>query len=416
MSFLSSQEARLGLALAIGLLIGTERERRHAERARRGPAGMRSFGLVGFLGGLFGYLGSMPLVTTGAAIVGLSSIAAYVMNRDDPDRGMTTELSLVVTYGLGVLALSNPTLSAGGAAVVASLLAFRGGLHKFAQEILSQEELHDSLVFLLFALVVLPIAPDAQAGPYGAINPQSLTRLVVVLMFLTGVAHIAQRLVGARLGLTLTGFVGGFVSSSATIALLGSWAKEHPTAWRSAVSGALASSVATIVQYFVIISVVDSRLLQVLLPSLGSAAVVAVLLTAAFTWWQEPGDALPEKSGRAFRLWAALGFALVFSLVSIASAALRERMGSAGILLVSTLAALVDAHSTAGSVAAQYRDARLDAHTVQLAIIAALSANTLTKVVLAWTGRQVKYGLCVTASVLLIAAAAWLGLMVVGPL
>jgi len=409
MSFLSSQEARLGLALALGLLIGAERERRQGERQRRAPAGLRTFGLVGFMGGLFGYLSLPALSVVGAIIVGVAAIAAYVVNRDDPDRGMTTELALVVTYGLGLLAMNDPALAAGAATVVASLLAMRGGLHRFTSQTLTNQELRDGLIFLLFALVVLPMAPDISVGPYAAINPQSLTRLVVVLMFLSGVAHMAQRLMGPRFGLSLTGLVGGFVSSSATIALLGGWAREHPGAWRNAVAGALASSVATVVQYVLILTVVDPSLLHALAPSLGLAGLVSVLLVSVFTWLPASEAPAPKSPGQAFHLWAALGFALIYSVVSIASAALAARIGSSGIVIVSMTAALVDAHSTAGSVASMHRAGSLDVQTAELALVAALSANTLTKIVLAWTGRHVKYGLAVTAGVLSIAAAAWVG-------
>ncbi len=79
MNFLSSQEARLGLALAVGLLVGMERERRHAERTQRSSAGLRTFGLVGLLGGMFGYMASVPLIVAGALVVGLSAIASYVV-------------------------------------------------------------------------------------------------------------------------------------------------------------------------------------------------------------------------------------------------------------------------------------------------------------------------------------------------
>lgn len=409
MSFLSSPEARLALALAIGLVIGAERERRNSEREHRGPAGLRTFGLVGLLGGIFGYLGQVALAGVGAAVVGLLAAAAYVVNREDPDRGLTTELALVVTYGLGLLALSYPALAAGTATVVAAVLALRGRLHKLTGETLTNEELRDGLIFLLFALVVLPMAPDVSTGPYGAINPQSLSRLVVVLMFLTGMAQMAQRLLGPRFGLSLTGFVGGFVSSSATIAMLGAWAKQQPAGWRNAVAGGLASSIATIVQYVVIIAVVDPRLGGIMAPALGAAGVVAVMLTATMTWSKAESSLSPETKGRAFQLWAALGFALIYTLVSIASAALQERIGAAGIVIVSIGAAFVDAHSTAGSVASLHHAGNLAADTAELAIVSALSANTLTKIVLSFTGGHMKYGLWVSAGVMLIAASAWAG-------
>jgi uncharacterized membrane protein (DUF4010 family) len=410
MRLLSSPEARLALALAVGLLIGTERERRRAAQSYGGFAGLRTFGLVGFLGGLFSYTGSVPLAVAGAVIVGMAALTAYAVNRDDPDRGMTTELALVVTYGLGHLALREPVVAAAAAVVVTSLLAMRGRLHHLVREALTQDELRDGLSFLVFALVLLPVAPDVRWGPYGAINPQSLTRLVVVLMFLNGLAHMAQRLIGPRYGFTLTGFLGGFVSSSATIAALSMKARDEPERWRGAVAGALASSVATIAQYAFIVGVVDPALLRILASSLACAGLAALLVTGLFAWRANGEQHGPAGAGRPFRLLAAVGFALVFVTVSIAAAALHAHIGGSGIVVVSTVAAFVDAHSTAASVASLHRDGALDAGTAELAIIAALSANTLTKVVLAWAGRHAKYGASVTAGVVTIALAAWLGL------
>lgn len=407
---LSSPESRLALALAIGLLVGTERERRRAVKTHGSFAGLRTFGLVSLLGGVFAYVESTPLAAVGAAIVGLSAITAYAVNHEDPDRGMTTELALVVTYGLGYLALRQPALSAAAAVATTWLLAMRGRLHHFVRDTLTEDELRGALLFLLFALVVLPIAQDVRWGPYGAVNPQSLTRLVIVLMFMNGLAHMAQRLVGPRYGLVFTGFVGGFVSSSATIAALSMKAREQPRDWRSSAAGALASSVATVLLYAFIVGVVNAPLLLALAPALTCAGVTALLLAGLFAWRVDGESSGPESQGRPFQLRAAAGFALVFVGVSIAAAALHERFGASGTVAVSMAAALVDAHSTAGSVASMHRDESLDVVTAKLALVAALSTNTLTKVMLAWTGRHARYGASVTSGVMVTALAAWLGL------
>jgi uncharacterized membrane protein (DUF4010 family) len=406
-SLLSAPEARLALALAVGLLIGTERERRRASQSSGGFAGVRTFALVGLLGGLLSYTASMALAVTGAAVVAVAAITAYVVNRDDPDRGMTTELALVITYALGYLALHEPAVSAAAAAVVTALLALRGGLHRFVRDTLTDDELRDGLLFLVFALVVLPAAPDVRWGPYGAINPQSLARLVVVLMLLNGLANMAQRLIGPRYGLAITGFVGGFVSSSATIAALSMKAREHPQRWRSAVAGALASSVATVIQYAFILGVVNGTLLLHLAPPLLCAGLAALVVAGLFAWRATGDGGEAPGAGRPFRLSTAAGFAIVFVVVGIAAAALHDSIGASSIVVVSTVAALVDAHSTAASVASLHGDGRLDVATAELAIIASLSANTLTKVVLAWAGRRAKYGASVSAGVVAIALAAW---------
>ena len=408
MDLLQTREARLAVALAIGLLIGTERERRRAQQGA-GFAGVRTFALAGLLGGLLGYAGSLPLMITGAVVVTAFALTSYAVNHES-DRGVTTELALVVTYVLGLLALDAPLVAPAVAVVVAWLLALRGELHELVRKTLSERELRDLLIFLLVALVVMPIAPDEALGPYGAINPQALVRLVLVLMAVASAGYVAQRLLNPRLGLALVGFVAGFVSSSATIAAMSLRAREQPGQWRAAVASALASSVATIVQYVIVVAALDTGLLRALAPSMGLAALATLSGAAFFAWLSLRDGASAEPAARPVRLWAALGFAAVFVLVTIGSSALQRQIGRAGIVLVSALAAFVDAHSTAGSVASLHRAHSIDTLTAQLAILTALTTNSVTKIVLAWSGRHVSYGLSVTLGVLVIAGAAWLGL------
>ena len=93
----------LATALAVGLLIGAER----GWRARDGDddqliAGVRTFGLVGLLGGLAALLGSHFGVAAWIAIallVGLHALAGYVGEvRRSGDLGLTSEIALLVTF------------------------------------------------------------------------------------------------------------------------------------------------------------------------------------------------------------------------------------------------------------------------------------------------------------------------------
>jgi uncharacterized membrane protein (DUF4010 family) len=413
MNFLSLHEVRLAIALAAGMLIGAQRERQQPTRADT-FAGLRTFGLVGLLGGLFASTGQPALLAVGAGVIGLTALAAYVVQRDAADSGATTEIALVVTYALGALALSEPILAASASVIVTVLLGAKEPMHKLVRETLTKEELRDALVFLLFALVLLPSVPDVHVGPYGAIHPPSLVRLILVLMAVAGAGHVARRLVGSRYGLAVTGFAGGFVSSSATIAAFSLQAREHGPSWRSAACGALASNISTVIQYALILTAVDPALALRVAPALAMAGAVALTLTLSFTRLASRQPPLVGPQGRAFRLWAALGLAFMVSLVSILSEALHEHAGRMGIVIVSAAAALVDAHSTAGSVAALHKSAAIDGQTATLAILVALSANTLTKILLAWSGRHMKFGISVTMGALLVAGGAWLG-MWLGP-
>lgn len=410
MELLETREARLAVALGIGLLIGTERERRR-EQQGTGFAGVRTFTLAALLGGLLGYLGWLPLMIAGAAVVAAFALTTYVANPEESDRGITTELALVVTYALGLLAIEAPLVAPGIAVVVTWTLALRGELHQLVRKTLTDRELRDLLIFLLIALVVLPVAPDRAFGPYGAVNPQSLVRLVLVLMAVTSAGYIAQRLLNPRLGLALAGFAAGFVSSSATIAAMGIRAREQPAQWRAAVAAGLGSSVATVVQYVIVVAAIDASMLEAIAASMGLAAVAAMIGMASYAWLSLREGAVATEAGRPFRLSLAVGFAAVFVLVTIASSALQERIGSAGIVLVSGVAAFIDAHSTAGSVASLHHARSIDIATAQLAILTALTTNSVTKIGLAWSSRHPKYGLHVTLGVLAIAGAAWAGLL-----
>ncbi len=399
------------IALGIGLLIGTERERRLEQRGA-GFAGVRTFTLAALLGGVLAYLGSLPMMIGGAAVVTAFSLTTYAVNRGEGDRGITTELALVVTYVLGLLAIDSPVVAPGLAVVVTWILALRGELHQLVRKTLTDRELRDLLIFLLIALVILPLAPDQALGPYGAVNPQSLVRLVLVLMGVTSAGYVVQRLLNPRLGLAIAGFAAGFVSSSATIAAMGLRAREQPAQWRAAVAAGLGSSVATVAQYVIVVAAIDASLLVAIAPSMGLAALAALVGMIGYAWLALREGSAAAETGRPFRLWLALGFAGVFVLVTIASSALQESIGSAGIVVVSGMAAFVDAHSTAGSVASLHRTQSIDTATAQLAILTALTTNSVTKIVLAWGSRQAKYALNVTLGVLGIAGAAWAGLLV----
>lgn len=415
-NLVASVEVRLAISLAVGMLIGAERERSQLNQSAGNFAGLRTFGLVSLLGGLFAESGEPWLLAVGAAIIGLTSLSAYVVHRDPSDPGVTSEIALVVAYALGALALSRPVLAASASVVVTVLLAAREPMHRLLRETLTQAELRDALIFLLFALVVLPITPDVHVGPFGALHPPSIARLIVVLMAVSGAGYIAQRLLGPRYGPVVAGFAGGFISSSATIGAFSLQAKAQDETWRSALSGALASNIATLVQFALIIVTIAPAAAMRFAPCLTLGTLSAVVLTLLATQFAARGPRVPLERGRAFGLWAALGVGAIVCVVSVASAALHAYAGRAGIIVISLIAGLVDAHSTTGSVAALHQAAAIDGGTAQLAVLASLSANSLTKVVLAFSGRHVKYGVGVTLGVLLVVLSAWLGAWLAGGL
>ena len=146
----------------------------------------------------------------------------------------------MITVLLGGISMEAPVVAAATGVTVAVLLASRRALHTFTQSTLTDMEVRDGLVLASIGLVVLPVLPNESLGPEGLLNPYRIALIVWLVMAIGAMGHIATRVFGARLGLPLSGFLSGFVSSSATIVTLGrrsaSMASAQHTAprWASA--------------------------------------------------------------------------------------------------------------------------------------------------------------------------------------
>ena len=205
---------------------------------RRSAAGVRTFALAAFAGALSNYLQSEALLVAVTASAVLFSALAYRRTaRKDP--GLATEFALMVTVLPGALTMQNRLLAAGLSVVTTILLAARERLHRALKNLLSEQEAHDVLVLLAATLVILPLAPNRQLGPFGAFNPRKIWELVVLVMAAGAASYTALRALGSRLGLALAGFVGGFISASATIGSMGNRAKRSPELGSAAASGAI---------------------------------------------------------------------------------------------------------------------------------------------------------------------------------
>jgi uncharacterized membrane protein (DUF4010 family) len=375
-------EMRLLVALTVGALVGTEREKRWAKEDAAGTAGVRTFALTGLLGGasalLFPPWGTLALLV----FVGAMVVVGYLNDHSD-DIGMTSEVALFGVAIVGALAMSHPRAAFALAVVMTSLLAFRDPLHQAVRSTLRQTELLDMLVFALAAVVIWPLLPEHPIDPWGVLEPSRVWRLVVFVMAIQGAGHLGRRLLGPRLGDVLAGFAGGFVSSSATIAAAVARSRQ-PDAPKSLPASATASSVATFVELAVLVWLADPPLLATLAPAfLAGGATVSLgvgltLLGAGRGHPPEPADA------HAFSIRGALLFAVLLTAVSLLVIALRHALGAGGVLVSVAIAGFGDAHAVSASMASVHAAGELSAHTAQLGILLAFSTNTLTKCGLAY--------------------------------
>ena len=393
-------------AIAIGLLIGAERERSHP--ASRRLAGSRTFALVGLVGAAAAFLGPWAIVV-GLPVVGLLVLVGYRRTSTE-DPGTTTEVALLATYLFGAMTVDHAPLAAALAILVTVLLRSKGTIHAFAREVVTDTELEDALKFLVLAFVVLPLLPDEDIGPYGALNPHRIWLIVVTLTGISWVGYIAVRALGPRRGLLVTGLAGGFVSASATTAAMARRARL--TGERDVtVSATLLASLATFVQLIGIVAVAAPSILPYLWPAAvvgaGVIAVLAAIGSRARRGRRAHDDGEPSQepeaqpaADRPFALRPALVLAAILTAALLVGRWAAEVLGPDWAIAAAGAAGLADAHAGALGPATL-----ADADVITLAagllgIATAVAANTVTKLVIAVTAGSWRFGLRVAIGLL----------------
>ena len=402
----------LSVAVGIGLLIGAERERHNSHEHSPMVAGIRTFTAVALLGAISMLFPEQPILLLALLLVGLLVIKAYA-RVNNPNPGITTEISLLLTCLLGGLAMRDTTLAAGLGAGLTLLLAIRKHIHHFIRGVLTDTELHDAVLFAAAIFILLPLAPDRVMGPFNAINPHEMVYLVILIMAISALGYLALRLLGARLGLPLAGLAGGFVSSTATIYAMGQRAREQPAHMTGAVAGAVLSSIATIVQLALILQLLQPQVFNAMMLPLLCGGITALLYSLFFIKKKLDHGAAELNSdlGRAFDLKEAVIFAAMVSTVMVVSAGLNVYLGEGGTLLAAAVAGLVDAHATAISVASLVSADKLRVSQAILPILIAFSSNAVVKAVMAYKSGGWRYARRIVPGLLLMTLATWGGLL-----
>jgi uncharacterized membrane protein (DUF4010 family) len=396
-------------AVAVGALIGAERERRKGEGAARSPAGIRTFTITSISGAVAFALGGVGLLAVLTACVA-ALVAVSYWRAQDQDPGLTTEIVLVLTALLGGMCMQAPQTAAAIAVTVAVLLYVKAWLHNLVIKVISKDELDDALIFAAATLVILPLVPNRQMGPYLALNPHSIWIVIVLVMAISAAGYVAIRLFGAKYGLPLAGAISGFISSTATILAMGSRARTSTDLLAACVAGAVLSTVATIAQMALVIAATSMPTLFSMSGPLLLAGGTALAYGAIFTLMaaRNSGTSAPQTGG-VFSLKTALAFGVILAIVLVISAGLQERFGSAGVLIAAVVAGLVDTHAAAISVATLVASGKVMPQDAVLPILAALTSNTLSKIAMAAIGGGWAFALRVVPGLVLVALAAWVG-------
>lgn len=401
----------LAEALGIGLLIGIERERSIKTTGIGSSAGVRTFALASLIGAISMMAGGIPLLAVAIISVAAARIVLVAQHKEAAT-GLTTTFALFAVVFLGALAIETTMLAASVAVVIASLLAARDMLHNFSKTALTSVEVRDGLILGVSILVILPVLPNISFGPGDTLNPRNLFLIVVLVMIIGAAGHIATRVVGARLGLPISGLLSGFVSSTATVAALGQRAAEKPSEAKGAASGATLSSVSSLIQIGIILFALSPAMFAMGLPLLFGAGLVAGLHGAAIFALNVRGDkdmTSLELPSQVFSVTGALKFALIVAIVLLISSILSIYFGNIAIIATVTLAGLASTNSAAVALGSLVAAGQITVIDGTLPLAAALTANMIVRIVIAFRCSEAMFRRTVAAGLIFQIAGIWLG-------
>ena len=341
--------SRLGLALAIGLMVGFERGwHSRAESEGRRVAGIRTFALLGLAGGVVGALsdeldGAFAALAF-VAVTALVIVAHLGRLRIGTDFGMTTQIAAVATFALGLLAvLGDISIAAAAGVVMTALLASKTLLHRWIKRI-NQLELSAAIQLLIISVVLLPVLPDRGFGPGEVINPYTLWWIVVLLAGMSFLGYVAVRIAGPDRGILATAVLGGMVSSTAVTVHLSRLGRQDPALVPLAATGVVAASSMMYIRISIIVAILNSTLLPSLLWPMGFMAAAAAVL-AAVLYRRQPTEGVPTESAaleNPLELGPALGFALFLAAIVVLGDLAREWLGTSGLYALAAAVGLSD--------------------------------------------------------------------------
>ena len=370
-------------ALAIGLLIGLERERNPTAKA-----GLRTFALVGVAGGLAQYLSSAVhsavLVPVGLAGVAFAMTAAYYHHHEeshDRDPGTTTIVAVMACYLLGALALADQRqLAVILAIAITLLLHFKPELSGAARG-LERRDVVSILQFALVTFVVLPLLPDRGFGPDGVLNPRQIWLMVVLICGLSLAGYVALRLAGPGKGAFVVGLLGGLVSSTATTLSFSRIARDTPDNLPMAAIAIVTANLMLPLRLLVITFATAPAVAWILAPALGAG-----LLAGAAAFWlpalRSPALARSVPSpqlANPIGLRAAIAFAALYAVVLLFLAWFGRGIGGWGVYGIAAATGMTDMDAVTLSAGRMYVVGSTTAEEAATAVIVALASNTAFK-------------------------------------
>jgi uncharacterized membrane protein (DUF4010 family) len=377
---------RFGAALAIGILIGLQREYALGGEDQELLAGVRTFALMS-LAGCAGALASdvlqsvWPLVAV-FLVIGMLMTAAYFLDAIRGGVGLTTEVAALLTILVGAFSYWELyALAVGSGVTITVLLSLKLELQRFVQHI-TTEDIFATLKFAVITAIVLPVLPNQTFGPppVDVLNPYTIWLMVVFISGISFLGYVLIKFLGPRQGIGLTGLLGGLVSSTAVTLTFAQRSGQEEDLARPLALAIIVSWTTMFIRVLVVVVALNFLLARLLLWPM-VAATAAGLAYCGYLYYQQRSDQEANINfANPFELRPALQFGLLYALILVVSRAGQHFLGDVGVYVSSVAAGLVDLNAISLSLAELSRaGGGVSLATAARAIVLATIANTAVK-------------------------------------
>lgn len=371
------------IAIVVGLIVGIEREK---SASGQKTMGVRTFLMISLLGALAGGINNIWL----SALIAAFSLALILISyftqtsskATNVDRGLTTEFAGGIVFCLGFVAHKSPALAAALGPMVAVILFSKKMLHRFTHKI-SSDELEAALFILLAWVVVLDFAPDRAVDPWGVLNPRKFGYLVLTLAVLEFLSYLLSKTFGEKRGAIVSGFLGGFVSSTAVLLSAARSAKKNPDNQMASLCTAIAAKLASLVELLFIVGLISQTLLFTLLIPVSLSFLIGLVVLLFLALKTKPASASLHL--RSPLDWKGI-FRFAVILTGILSAVLicENLLGEQATFALAFTTGLFELHGTSLAVATMHSHGQLAQNTAIMLTIIALAASFVSKVAISW--------------------------------
>lgn len=367
---------KLLLSLALGALIGIERERKGKGEL---VEGMRTFILVSFLATLSAYFGeifnSFFILIITFVFAGILTVFGYISKTKKKHVGLTTEIAFLLTFIIGLVVYYDNypyLLSIASGLILTLVLASKGRMHHFAKH-LTEQEVYDAIIFAIITFVILPILPNSTL--YNLFNPFLVWLSIVLVLTMSFSGYIAMKIFGVRKGIALTGVLGGFASSTAVSVAMSEETKKFPKIFNSAAFAVTIASSTMFLRMLALDFVVNPAVAVKTFLPLVALGIIGYFLSF-LNWKKKKETKITLSSPLAFK--SAFGFGVFFVVVFFLSRIIENYVGNTGMLLFAFIAGLVEVDAI-NITLATLAITSISPITAMQGIILAALANTVSK-------------------------------------